>query len=166
MLSALDFLNFNFVLRGGLLTRQLIKPVKRWAADVDFIALIETPYNNQQLLPLLSDILTTQVDDNIEYLNDCISYNNIWVDHPDGGMSFQILAETTSGIVEIEVDFAFGDPIFPYPIPLNYEMLSGDIITLQAVSAEQMFAWKLEGVFENLEFDIRGKWRVSIQLFS
>ena len=38
-LSRCSNVNSKFILRGGLITRQFIYPVRRWSADIDFISL-------------------------------------------------------------------------------------------------------------------------------
>ena len=43
-LSFHDHAKNKFILRGGLITRQFIYPIRRWSADIDFISL--TPVTN------------------------------------------------------------------------------------------------------------------------
>ena len=120
----------RWILRGGLVMRRYLAPMPRPVEDVDYLLLVDDMEGLRELARSAYDV----------------DYETTWEEtqHP------ALRADIPVGGASVRIDLGWGDPM---PIP-PVDMTFGDII-VRVPAAEQLFAWKVHGLFERG----RGRWR-------
>lgn len=131
-----------FVLRGGLVMRELIAPLRRPVDDVDFLALCSEAEGRERLRALGSE------HDDFELG----PIERTWEETEFPGLRASCTARGLGGEVVIQIDVGFGDPRAAPERPLR---LPGARCDIAAVGLETMLAWKIHGMFERGD----GAWR-------
>jgi len=173
---AYSSLKHTMVLRGSLLTRQIVHPQVREARDLDFVACFPWDENDPvgEVLRRIREVcgINLSPDDGVHFGDSStISGVVIWEGSDTPGVKVSISSASLYGqhYQEIEIDVGFNDPLDPPPFWLSYKALpmfrAPTAFRILAVRPELLFAWKLHGLFENntineLGQDIQGKWRM------
>uniref|UniRef100_A0A7S4Q0D9 PIN domain-containing protein n=1 Tax=Alexandrium monilatum TaxID=311494 RepID=A0A7S4Q0D9_9DINO len=147
-----------FVLRGSLLTRQLVHPAVRNSDDLDFLALFPWEETGAEVEARVRSVLAEHVDDGVCFDLSGIVREIIWEETDSPGVRLTVPAKLDDGQrFQVQVDVAFNDPIQPAPAWLTYAPVLGGPFTVLAVTAETMFGWKLHGLFERNRADEDGR---------
>lgn len=133
------------ILRGGLVTRELLKPLPRPVDDVDFLALC-TEAEGQETLARLANGRSRDFELALE------SIERTWQETEFPGLRASCRAKGPGGSVLVQIDVGFGDP---RAAPERALRLPGARYDIQAVALETMLAWKIHGMFERGD----GGWR-------
>ena len=131
-----------WVLRGGLLSQWWSQPYPRPADDVDFLALY--PFDQAR-----SDRLIDALPGVVRAADTEV----IWEETASPGLRYQLRAHGA----QVQVDLGFGDPLDPPPVWWTYPSLEAPQPRLQVIRPETGAAWKLHGLFEELERHWRSK---------
>lgn len=133
-----------FILRGGLVMRDLIAPLRRPVDDVDFLALCSDAEARERLR------LLAQRSGDFELSLGPIE--RIWEETEFPGLRAQCTARGLGGALVVQIDVGFGDP---RAAPERQLKLPGAHEAIAAVALETMLAWKIHGIFERGD----GAWR-------
>lgn len=162
------------VLRGSLLTRQIVHPQVRVARDLDFIALFPWKESDPvgEVLRHIKEICDLHESDGVSFGDSATIIGEvIWEETRFPGVKVSLSSASLYGHHRqtIEIDVAFNDPLDPPPFWLKYEALpvfhASKSFHILSVRPELLFAWKLHGLFEHntineLGQDIQGRWRM------
>jgi len=129
----------SLLLRGGLLTRQLVD-VDRTVDDVDFLATYA--HDPRRTERDLRDALGLE--------GPALECVDIFAETAFPGI--RCLAQLDGS--EVQIDVGYGDPATASI--LEYTCLDGEILQIPSVDRETMISWKLHGIFERTD----NTWRV------
>ena len=166
-----------FVLRGSIVTRQIILKSGRTrsAQDLDFLAQFpwEAAGPEGEVVGRISEILSVVVaeHDGVSLGAD-VHARVCFAESEMPGVKITLKGCSLWGKFhqDISIDVAFGDPLLPpaswrsyEPVPV-FRPCAKERFTVLAARPELMFAWKLHGLFENniideLGRDVQGRWR-------
>lgn len=135
----------ELVLRGGLVMRELIAPLRRPVDDVDFLALCNEAEGRTRLR-----MLGSERSGDFEFALGPIE--RTWEETEFPGLRTQCTATGLGGEVIVQLDVGFGDP---RAVPERALKLPGAQHEITAVGLETMLAWKIHGMFERGD----GAWR-------
>lgn len=164
---------YSMVLRGSLLTQQIVHPMVRDAQDLDFVSCF--PWEQDDLvggvLQRILEVCSLPNSDGVSFGDrETISGKVTWGDTEWPGVKVTFPMASLYGHIQmINIDVGFGDPLEPQPFILHYRVLpvfhASDSLRLLAVRPELMFAWKVHGLFEHNTIndrgqDVQGYWRI------
>lgn len=146
----------SFVLRGSLLTRQLIAPKTRLADDLDFVAQFPWEGTGSCAAQRIRSISCSTADDGVCFAAEGLKSELIWEESDAPGVRVALHAFFFGERFDVQVDTAFGDPVQPAACWLDYKPVQGDTFQVLSVQCATMFAWKLHGLFEHYSLDEQG----------
>lgn len=135
----------ELVLRGGLVMRELIAPLRRPVDDVDFLALCSEAEGRERL-----STLGRGRSGDFELSLGLIEQT--WEETEFPGLRAPCTVTGPGGEIVVQIDVGFGDPRATPERPLRLPGCRRDIA---AVGLETMLAWKIHGIFERGD----GGWR-------
>lgn len=134
------------LVRGSIITSQLVKPHYRPANDIDL--LMEGAYDPQNADALIYALHDTEVNDHFFLHREQLEQESIWLENPFPGRRYQIGVAYQTQTEKIQIDIAFGDTLCTAPQVMPYQDQQDSLINLPTPSIEQMLAWKTHGLFE------------------
>ena len=144
----------DFIVRGSFVTQVWVGPYKRPIHDLDLLYL--KPYDSKLIIHLISEGMSYK-QDKVIFDTENITQKDIWADSLSPGIRLFIPYRIGKHESELQIDIAAGDPLVVEPIttiiPLEYSEIKE--ITVKTVVVEIAAAWKLHGLFEN----INGPWQ-------
>jgi len=143
----------ELLLRGSLFTQSLVKPLFRPADDIDFVA--DFTFSEKKTDIFVEQMINFSEKEGVNFLHQNFYKENIWIQTPSPGRRYRIFALMDREEIELQIDIAFGDTIFPKNCILDYKDFEGKRIQIPSVAMEQMMAWKTHGLFEFWETDTR-----------
>ena len=137
---------YNFILKGGLLLSSIMGIDTRTTMDMD-TCIKGINLTDEELYKVLTEILSMDVDDNIEF--SIKNSSPIREEDAYGGLKYNLIA-TFEGIrVNLSIDIATGDIITPREIDYSYKMLFEDrTIHIMTYPVETIIAEKYQTVID------------------
>lgn len=132
----------SFVLRGGILTRAWIAPLRRPARDLDYVG--DFPFDVADTARRLAPALAMELPDAVRIDAARAAVRGIWLDTEFPGVRVELAIGLGRPDQRLSIDIGFRDPLVP---PATQVELDGGIIT-RAVRPETQLAWKLHGLAE------------------
>jgi hypothetical protein len=132
----------SFVLRGGVLTRAWIAPLRRPARDLDYVG--DFPFDVEGTARRLAPALAMELPDGVRIDAPRAAVRGIWLDTEFPGVRVDLAIGLGRPDQRLSLDIGFGDPLVPPATPL--ELVGG--VVVRAVRPETQLAWKLHGLAE------------------
>jgi hypothetical protein len=132
----------SFVLRGGMLTRAWIAPLRRPARDLDYVG--DFPFEVAETARRLAPALAMELPDGVRLDAARADVRGIWLDTAFPGVRVDVPIGLSRPDQRLSIDIGFGDPLVP---PATSIELAGDV-PVRAVRPETQLAWKLHGLAE------------------
>ncbi|WP_413854056.1 nucleotidyl transferase AbiEii/AbiGii toxin family protein [Candidatus Ruminimicrobium bovinum] len=147
----------NFILKGGLFIYTLTNFESRVTIDIDFL-LNKLSNSIETIKNIMEEIIK------IETGNNYISFkiNKIEIISPQrkyNGISCQLIGKIKNTKTPFNVDFGFGDVIFPKPkkLMINTQLKNFSKPTIKVYSIESTIAEKLDAIIQRFELSSRMK---------
>lgn len=140
----------SWVLRGSVVTRAH-HPAGRAPVDLDYVVVAESWEPDVVVAEVRRLVAASPHDEGARLHGDGIAVVPIWEETTAPGVRVTIPAEVERERDELQIDFAFGDPIVVPNEPIVFEGVG----PLLAVARETLVAWKIHGLVEWG----RGRWR-------
>jgi len=132
----------SFVLRGGVLTRAWIAPLRRPARDLDYVG--DFPFDVADTARRLAPALAMDTGDGVQIDAASAAVRGIWLDTEFPGVRVELALGLGRADQRLSIDIGFRDPLVP---PAVEARLDGDL-RVRAVRPETQLAWKLHGLAE------------------
>lgn len=136
-----------FVLRGGLLMQHWVGHARRTTRDVDWLAL--ESFKEVDMVPRIASILQIQANDGVDFNLATLTDRVIWQERKFPGLRLMVEAQLDGQRHPLQIDIGYGDPLIPPARWIDYACELGDATRVQAVQAELLTAWKLDGLFDH-----------------
>ncbi len=134
-----------FVLRGGMLTRAWIDPVRRPARDLDFVG--DFAFDREATHARFAEALGVELDDDIRIDRASFVSKPIWIESAFPGVRFELDIGLGQADERLSIDVGFNDPLIPAVVTLRFAGSTGPI-DVRAVRPETQLAWKLHALAE------------------
>lgn len=131
-----------FVLRGGMLTRAWIAPLRRPARDLDYVG--DFPFDVADTARRLAPALAMELPDGVQLDAARAAVRGIWLDTEFPGVRVELAIGLGRPDQRLSIDIGFRDPLVPAAAPIE---LDGGVV-VRAVRPETQLAWKLHGLAE------------------
>jgi hypothetical protein len=132
----------SFVLRGGVLTRAWIAPLRRPARDLDYVG--DFPFDVEDTARRLAPALAMELPDGVQLDAPRATVRGIWLDTLFPGVRVELAIGLGRADQRLSIDIGFRDPLVP---PATLVELAGGV-AVRAVRPETQLAWKLHGLAE------------------
>jgi hypothetical protein len=132
----------SFVLRGGVLTRAWVAPLRRPARDLDYVG--DFPFDVAGTARRLAPALAMELPDGVRIDAAHADVRGIWLDTAFPGVRVDLAIGLGRPDQRLSIDIGFGDPLVPPAAPFA---LDGGVV-VRAVRPETQLAWKLHGLAE------------------
>jgi hypothetical protein len=130
------------VLRGGVLTRAWIAPLRRPARDLDYVG--DFPFDVADTARRLAPALAMELPDGVVLDAARADVRGIWLDTEFPGVRVDVPIGLGRADQRLSIDIGFRDPLIP---PATRIELPGGT-WVRAVRPETQLAWKLHGLAE------------------
>lgn len=137
----------TFILKGGNWIYAWQGMVSRPTTDIDFLGL-NINNDDEYLINVFSKILSTEVDDGVNFRKESLKTLPIRENNPYQGIRLKVEVSLDTIRQSIQVDVGFGDKVIPNPVQMNYPLLlreNADLI-LWAYNAETVIAEKFHAM--------------------
>lgn len=147
----------NFVLKGGVLFYGVFQQKARPTKDIDFLVYkLENEKNKFETV--VSEIITKKIDDGLDFDKSSLSIEEIADDSEYLGLRIKVTAYLEKARIILQLDFGFGDIVFPKPIPFDYPSLMDDnTFQIYSYSWESVIAEKFEAIVKLSDLNSRMK---------
>ena len=134
----------SFILKGAILLLAHTNSCYRPTRDLDLLGFIAE--SGSSLKKIISEICTEDVpNDGVSYLPDTITIIDIREESKYEGKRVKLLAHIGKTRIQIQIDIAFGDAVFPEPERIKYPtLLTFPEPHIRAYPLEAIIAEKLE----------------------
>jgi len=132
----------SFVLRGGVLTRAWVAPLRRPARDLDYVG--DFPFDVADTARRLAPALAMELPDGVQLDAARAEVRGIWLDTEFPGVRVDVAIGLGRPDQRLSIDIGFRDPLIP---PATSIELPGGVV-VRAVRPETQLAWKLHGLAE------------------
>lgn len=145
----------NIILKGGLLLSSIIGDNLRTTKDMD-ATLKSIPLDNDKVYKIIEDILTIDLEDDIEF--EIIDIKDIRQEDEYGGFKIGILASMATLKIHISIELTAGDKITPREIEYNYNcVFENKKIPILAYTIETIIAEKYHSMITRGTLNTRMK---------
>ena len=158
----------RFILKGALMLRVWRLPELRPTMDIDMLG--RTSNEEADIIVQIRDIVSVDVeDDGLAFDPDSLQAERITDDADYGGIRIRFRGALGSAIINMQIDFGFGDIVYPEPEKLEIPtMLDSPAPRLLCYSRESSIAEKFEamvklGVLNSRMKDFYDIWLLSRQ---
>ncbi|HSK04143.1 MAG TPA: nucleotidyl transferase AbiEii/AbiGii toxin family protein [Kofleriaceae bacterium] len=132
----------SFVLRGGMLTRAWIAPLRRPARDLDYVG--DFPFDVEDTARRLAPALAMERADGVHIDAARAAVRGIWLDTAFPGVRVDLAIGLGRADQRLSIDVGFRDPLVPPAAWIDLD----DGTSVPAVRPETQLAWKLHGLAE------------------
>ena len=134
----------NFILKGGMLIAAMVGIDTRTTMDMD-ATLKGQNLTEAEITDIITDILSTEVDDNVTFTFRGIEEIREEADYPGYRVSIEAVLDKTRQTIKI--DITTGDFVTPREIEYNFQLMFEDrSISILAYNLETVLAEKFESI--------------------
>jgi len=147
----------NFILKGGVLFYGVFQQKARPTKDIDFLA-INLNNEKEEFKKVVYDIIAQKGEDGLEFDKSSLSAEEITEDAEYQGLRIKVTSYLEKAHIVLQLDFGFGDIVYPKPISFNFPFLMDDSsFQIYSYSWESVIAEKFEAIVKLSDLNSRMK---------